>query len=110
MGPEIQILNAPKLPQETELGETVAVGKKDKLPTGRRGKQIQSVEEVTGVKVTLTLNTGVNLARAECFMKTFLCLNAEHFHPASIKNQRGAKQKGFTEASLMRCSLPGRRR
>lgn len=60
------------------------------------------------VKVTLTPNTGVNLARTECFMKTFLRLNAEHFHPASIKKlqREGKKQKGFTEALLMCCSFP----
>lgn len=85
-GPKIQILNAPKLPQETKLGKIVTVCKKDKLPTGRWGKRIQSVEKICGVKVTLTPNTGVNLAHTECFMKTFLRLNAEHFHPASIKN------------------------
>lgn len=85
-GPKIHILNAPKIPQETRLEKIVTVCKKDKLPIGRSVKHIQWVEEITGVKVTLTPNTGVNLAHTECFMKTLWRLNAEHFHPASIKN------------------------
>lgn len=43
-------------------------------------KHIQSVGEITGAKVTLKPNSGVNLARTECFMETFLHLNVKHFH------------------------------
>ena len=43
-------------------------------------KHNQSAEEITGVKVTLKPNSGVNLARHECFMETFLHLNVRHFH------------------------------
>lgn len=54
---QIQILNTPKLSQETKVEKMVTMCRKDKLPAGRWGKQIQSVEETTGVKVTLTPNT-----------------------------------------------------
>lgn len=51
------------------------------------------MEEITRVKVTLVPNTGINLAHTECLKKSFLCLDAEDFHLASIndKGQRNRK-------------------